>query len=88
MAEGSPKLQGDSMADERCVNVNWGRENGGAAEGRNPLCGKTKNRKREGLRKCLIELAQEENLSGPWNGEQEVPSISVLFCKQLLELKL
>ena len=25
-AEGSPQLEGDSLADARCVDVNWGRE--------------------------------------------------------------
>lgn len=47
-----------------------------------------KERTKEGFRYCGIEFAQEENLSEPWTGEQEVLSVPVFFCKQLLELKL
>ena len=46
----------------------------------NPFQRETKWRgKKEGLRKSGIELAQEENLSGPWTGEKEVLNVPVLF---------
>ena len=63
LAEGSPQLEGDSLAGARFIEMNWGREK----ERREPFSWRDKRkRKREGLRKYNIELAQAENLSGPW----------------------
>ena len=76
------------MADVRCMEVNWGRENCGAVEGREHfLQGGKRERKGEGLRKCGIRYAEEENFSQPRTGEGEVPSVA-RFCKQHVELKL
>ena len=80
-------MEGDSLADAKCIDMNWGRENAGAVEGRKHFLWRHKRERREGLRKCSIELAQEENLSGPWTGELEILSVPILFCKQILELQ-
>ena len=47
VAEGSPQLEGDSLAGLRCVYVNWGRQNGIGTEGRESLlCRDKRERKR------------------------------------------
>ena len=39
-----------------------------------------RKRKREGLRKYGIELAQEGNLSGPWTGKKDVLNVPGFFA--------
>ena len=62
-------MERDSLADERCVDVTWGKENGGVMERKKHLLLRNKRREREWLRKCSIKLAQEDNLLGPQTGE-------------------
>ena len=38
-------------------------------------------KKESGLLKCGIDIAQEEILSGPWTGEQEIPRVPVSFLQ-------
>ena len=67
------------MAGVRCMVVNWGREKWLHCGGEGTLSMERQKGDREGLRSCGIELAQEENLSGPRTGEREVLSVPVLF---------
>lgn len=64
--------------------MNWGRENGGAAEREGILSlERQKEEKKRGLRECGVRFAQEENLCGPQTGEQEVLSVAGLFANSI-----
>ena len=59
-------MEGDSLADARYMDLNWGRENSGAMEGREPFLWRDKREtKREELSECGIGLAQEETSPDP-----------------------
>lgn len=45
------------------------KNNGSAAERREPLHGETKGRKREKLREYGVGFEEDENLSRPWTAE-------------------
>ena len=68
VAEGSPQLEEDSLERVRCVDVNWGREKWRHYGGDGILSLERQKGEKEVSRYCSIELAQEENLSGPWTG--------------------
>lgn len=62
--EGSPQLEGDTVAGVRYVGVNWEREKQQCHGEEGTFLLRDKGREREGLRKCDIEFTQEET-SGP-----------------------